>query len=173
MDIKTALQTGQNYSMQILFGQTPANQNTSAKAPSRTEQNASGRDASLSLSLSWSGKTEITLQAKQIENYFSGDDQQTKNEDATASSPLDAFNNGPWGIDQTAGRIANFVLAGAGDDADRLRLGRDAIMQGFKDAEKAWGGKLPDISYQTINQAVSLIDQKLNSLNQPVVDEVV
>ncbi len=173
MNINATLQSSQNSSLRILFGTAPANQNNSAKAAPLLEQSAPGKETSLSLSLALSSRTEITLQATQIKNYFSGAGQQTANRDATSTSPLEAFNKGPWGVDQTAGRIANFVLSGAGDDAERLRLGRDAIMQGFKEAEKAWGGKLPDISYQTIDQAVSLIDKKLNSLDQPVVDVVV
>ncbi len=170
MNLNATLQTSQSYYMQLLFGQTPARENSPAAGAA---QNTAGTGTTVSISFAFSSKTEISLQAKQIENYFSGNGQQTDNQNATTSSPLDAFNNGPWGIDQTAGRIANFVLTGAGDDANRLRVGRDAIMQGFKEAEKAWGSKLPDISYQTIGQAVSLIDQKLNSLGQPVMDTVV
>jgi len=69
--------------------------------------------------------------------------------------------DGFFGVAQTSERIANFVIAGSGGDEDLLRAGREGILQGFKEAEKMWGGKLPDISYETIDKAVALIDQAL------------
>ena len=91
-----------------------------------------------------------------------------------AAAPEAAFSNdGYWGIDKTAGRIADFVLQSAGEDEEKLRIGRDAIMQGFREAEKVWGGKLPDISYKTIEAAVAAIDDRLQELDAPVVDLVV
>ncbi|MBU0967548.1 MAG: hydrogenase-4 component G [Proteobacteria bacterium] len=78
--------------------------------------------------------------------------------------------NGYWGIDKTSQRLADFVLNGSGGDMDKLRAGREGILQGFKEAEKLWGGKLPEISYKTMAQALSSIDEKIKELGGAVVD---
>lgn len=80
---------------------------------------------------------------------------------------------GFFGVTKTAERIANFVLSGAGDDEDKLRAGREGILRGFKEAEQMWGGKLPEISYQTIQKATDAIDEKLSSLNANVINTTV
>ncbi len=69
--------------------------------------------------------------------------------------------DGFFGVTQTSERIANFVILGSGGDENLLRAGREGVLQGLKDAEALWGGKLPDISYATIDKAVELIDQAL------------
>ena len=78
--------------------------------------------------------------------------------------------DGFFGITQTSERIANFVLVGAGDDANKLKAGREGILRGFKEAESMWGDKLPDISYETINKAVEMIDKKLGILGVSILD---
>lgn len=78
---------------------------------------------------------------------------------------------GLFGITQTSERIANFVLNGAGDNEDLLRAGRAGILQGFNEAEQIWGGKLPDISYKTIEKAVEMIDMRMHELGFPIIAE--
>lgn len=78
--------------------------------------------------------------------------------------------DGFFGITQTSQRIADFVLNGAGDDVEMLQAGREGILRGFDEAEEMWGGKLPDISYETINKAVEQIDAKLADLGASVLD---
>jgi len=78
--------------------------------------------------------------------------------------------DGFFGITQTSQRIADFVLKGAGDDVEMLKAGREGILKGFDEAEEMWGGKLPDISYDTINKAVEQIDAKLADLGASVLD---
>lgn len=78
--------------------------------------------------------------------------------------------DGFFGINQTADRIANFVINGAGNDEKLLQAGRAGILQGFKEAEQIWGGKLPDISYKTIDKAVEIIDKKMSELGFAVLD---
>lgn len=72
---------------------------------------------------------------------------------------------GFFGVTQTSNRVANFVLNFSGDDLELLQKGRDGIVQGFEEAEKLFGGKLPEISYETQNRTLALIDEKINSLN--------
>ncbi len=79
--------------------------------------------------------------------------------------------DGFFGIAQTSERIANFVLSGAGDNEDLLRAGRAGILQGFNEAEQMWGGKLPDISYKTIEKAVEMIDMRMHELGYNIITE--
>ena len=90
-------------------------------------------------------------------------------EEATQMVSEDGF----FGIKQTSERIANFVISGAGGDEELLREGKKGIMQGFKDAESMWGGKLPDIAYETITKAVAMIDNALMDGGYSVLNEKV
>ncbi len=72
--------------------------------------------------------------------------------------------NGFFGIEQTSQRVADFVFAFSGDDISILGKGREGIVQGFKEAEKMWGGKLPEISYETQAKTLELIDAKISKL---------
>lgn len=81
--------------------------------------------------------------------------------------------DGFFGVKQTSVRIAEFVIAGAGGDEELLREGRKGILQGFKEAEEMWGGKLPDIAYETIDKAVAMVDQALIDGGFSVLNETV
>ena len=78
--------------------------------------------------------------------------------------------NGYFGVSQTSERLSDFVLKGGGDDLERLRAGREGILRGFNEAEKIWGDKLPDISYETLEKALAKIDEKIISLGGNVLD---
>jgi len=91
---------------------------------------------------------------------------QLSQEEAGALVADDGF----FGIQQTAERIANFVIQGSGGDEEMMRAGRKGIMQGFDEAEALWGGKLPDISYKTIELAAKMIDDKMAELGYSVLD---
>ncbi|WDL75659.1 hydrogenase-4 component G [Helicobacter winghamensis] len=78
--------------------------------------------------------------------------------------------DGFFGIPKTSERIADFVLAGAGDDVEKLKAGREGILQGYKQAEKSWGGELPEISQKTLEKALEKVDKKLASLGVNVLD---
>lgn len=79
--------------------------------------------------------------------------------------------DGFFGVKNTSNRIADFVLAGAGDDIEKLKQGREGILKGYEMAEKAWGGELPDISKETIQKALEKIDQKISSLGANVLEQ--
>ncbi|MBU0970555.1 MAG: hydrogenase-4 component G [Proteobacteria bacterium] len=72
--------------------------------------------------------------------------------------------DGYFGIDKTSQRIIDFVIKGAGKDMDRLRAGRQGVLQGFAEAEKAWGGALPDICCKTIAKTIKQLDDRLAAL---------
>ena len=79
--------------------------------------------------------------------------------------------DGIFGISQTSQRIADFVIKGANGDEDLLRAGRKGMLQGFKEAEDMWGGKLPDISQKTMQKATELVDKAMADLGFSIIDE--
>jgi len=79
--------------------------------------------------------------------------------------------NGTFGVKQTSERIANFVINGAGGNEDLLRAGREGMLQGFKNAEKMWGGKLPEISQQTMSKATEMVDMAMNDLGFSILNK--
>jgi len=81
--------------------------------------------------------------------------------------------DGIFGIKQTSERIANFVINGANGDEDRLRAGREGMLQGFKDAEKMWGGELPEISQKTMQAALEMVDKAMSDLGYSIIDQEV
>ncbi|MCI5968988.1 hydrogenase-4 component G [Helicobacter sp.] len=78
--------------------------------------------------------------------------------------------DGFFGIPKTSERIADLVLAGAGDDVEKLKAGREGILRGYKQAEKSWGGELPEISQKTLEKALEKVDKKLASLGVNVLE---
>lgn len=77
---------------------------------------------------------------------------------------------GFFGVTQTSARMADFVLSGGGDNVDKLKAGREGIIRGFNEAEKIWGEKLPDISYETLDKALAKIDEKITALGGNILD---
>ncbi|MGL1930157.1 MAG: hypothetical protein OCC45_00150 [Desulfotalea sp.] len=56
---------------------------------------------------------------------------------------------GYFGVENTAQRMFDFAVKVAGDDPTRLDAIVTGMRDGFAQAEEAWGGTLPDISYET------------------------
>ena len=75
-------------------------------------------------------------------------DELTKTEAQAAISE-----DGYYGVKQTSDRIFEFALALTGGDEKQMAKMEKAIADGFKSAEKAWGGDLPSISHET-NEAI-------------------
>ena len=69
--------------------------------------------------------------------------------------------NGFFGINNTADRIANFIVNAAGGDYAKLQAGREGMLRGFNEARKIWGGELPEISEKTITLATEAIERKI------------
>ena len=152
-----------NYRMQMLTGSVKFGTNTE-KISNTKDFNSILLDFKIeSYSFSLTHTTEQTSAFS--ETNFTGF---TPSENIT----LDLFGeDGYWGVKKTSGRIADFVLSGAGDDLDKLRAGREGVIAGFKEAEKIWGNqKLPNISYDTIGSAIEAIDEKIRDLGGSVVD---
>lgn len=79
--------------------------------------------------------------------------------------------DGIFGVKQTSQRIADFVISGAGGDESKLRAGREGMLQGFKEAEKMWGGKLPEISQQTMQKATEMVDMAMSDLGFSIINQ--
>ncbi len=70
-------------------------------------------------SLGYNGKNPLTMNTDELNQLISEE--------------------GFFGIDNTANRIADFVIKGAGNDVEKLKKGLEGIKQGFEQAEKIWG----------------------------------
>ncbi len=69
---------------------------------------------------------------------------------ATAQAAKDAISeDGYWGVNQTSDRIFEMAKALTGGDSSKMDKMLEAFEKGFKQATKAWGRSLPDISKQT------------------------
>lgn len=84
-------------------------------------------------------------------------------EEATALISDEGF----FGVEKTSQRVADFVLNFSGDDIELLKKGREGIVQGFEEANRLFGGELPEISYRTQDNTLKLIDEKIASLENP------
>jgi hypothetical protein len=69
--------------------------------------------------------------------------------------------DGFFGIEQTSQRVSAFVLGFAQDNLELLKEGREGIVKGFEDAQKLWGGELPEISHKTQAKTLEIIDAKI------------
>lgn len=71
----------------------------------------------------------------------------------------DISEDGYWGVKQTSDRIIDFAKALTGGDPDKVEDMRAAFEKGYKQAEKTWGGKLPDISQRTYDAVMEKFDK--------------
>ena len=76
-----------------------------------------------------------------------------------AQAQADISEDGYWGVNQTSERILDFAKALAGDNPEKLEQMRSAFEKGYKQAEKTWGGELPDISKQTFDAVMKGFDE--------------
>ena len=76
----------------------------------------------------------------------------------------DISENGYWGVDQTSDRIVSFAKALAGDNLELAQKMVDAVKEGFGQAEKAWGEKLPGISQRTMSATYDKLNVWIDEL---------
>lgn len=70
----------------------------------------------------------------------------------------DIADDGYWGVEQTSDRILDFAKALSGGDANKIGELRKAFEKGYKEATKAWGKDLPDISSKTYDAVMKKFD---------------
>lgn len=83
----------------------------------------------------------------------------TVDPETKAQAQADIAEDGYFGVKQTSERILDFAKALTGGDPAQLEKMRDAFQKGFKQAEKTWGGKLPDISQKTYDAVMKGFDK--------------
>lgn len=97
-----------------------------------------------------------------------------KNKGLTLDSILKSFDIEPiesdgsedfWGADKTAARILDFAKSLAKNDPDSFNKVKDAFEKGFKESEKIWGDKLPDVSYETLDKVRQGFDEWEKEIN--------
>ncbi|HEG0275272.1 TPA: hypothetical protein SB285_000924 [Campylobacter coli] len=101
-------------------------------------------------SLGYNGKNPLTMNTDELNQLISEE--------------------GFFGIDNTANRIADFVIKGAGNDVEKLKKGLEGIKQGFEQAEKIWGGELPQISQDTIEATIKKVSDRIDELSGKTLD---
>ncbi len=75
-----------------------------------------------------------------------------------AQAEKDIAEDGYWGVEQTSDRIVDFAMALTGGDPSKLESMREAFKKGYEQAEKTWGGKLPEISQKTYDAVMKKFD---------------
>lgn len=76
-----------------------------------------------------------------------------------AQAQVDIAEDGYWGVTQTSDRIIQFATALTGGDPDKIEAMRDAFKKGYAQAEKTWGGSLPEISQKTYDAVMEKFDK--------------
>lgn len=76
-----------------------------------------------------------------------------------AKAQADIAEDGYWGVEATSSRIIDFAVALCGDDPDKLEDMKAAFQKGYKQAEKTWGGSLPEICQKTYDAVFKKFDE--------------
>lgn len=83
-----------------------------------------------------------------------------------AQAQKDIAEDGYWGVEQTSDRIIDFAKALTGGDPSKIEEMREAFKKGYKQAEKTWGGELPDISKRTYDAVMEKFDKMAKEAGQ-------
>lgn len=75
--------------------------------------------------------------------------------------------DGYFGVEKTAERIFNFAVGIAGGDPARLDAIKEGVDKGFQEALKAFGGELPQISYDTYDTVMNKLDDWAEKTSSP------
>lgn len=75
-----------------------------------------------------------------------------------AQAQKDIAEDGYWGVEKTSDRIIDFANALTGGDPDKIEEMREAFKKGYEQAEKTWGGELPEISKKTYDAVMKKFD---------------
>ena len=70
-----------------------------------------------------------------------------------------------WGAEKTANRILDFAKSLAGNNKEAFEKVKGAFKSAFGDCEKIWGGKLPDVCYDTLDRVNAGFDEWEKEIN--------
>ncbi len=101
----------------------------------------------------------ISKQGKKLEDLLEGKDVLLVDEETRAAAAHAVSEDGEFGVKAVSERIVAFAKAVSGDDKSKIGELKNAIIQGFKEAEKAFGGKLPDICQDTYDEVMRQLDE--------------
>lgn len=74
--------------------------------------------------------------------------------------------DGYFGVEQTSDRIVDFAIGLAGGDTSRIDAIKAGVEKGFQEALQAFGGELPEISYQTYDAVFEKLDAWVEEAGQ-------
>ena len=123
-----------------------------ADAEARTQQMRSLVEKLMSGQTNAYGKANNIWQFLKSGNY-------TVDPATKLQAQADIAEDGYWGVEQTSSRIIDFANALTGGDPDKIEDMRAAFQKGYKQAEKTWGGSLPDISQRTYDAVMKKFDE--------------
>lgn len=83
--------------------------------------------------------------------------------ETAAKAQEEISENGYWGVKQTSERLFDFATALTGGDPGKAQEMKDAFMEGYEQAKKAWGGELPEISQKTYEATIRKFDEWISS----------
>ncbi len=126
------------------------------KLKADTEARVSQMKSLVEQMISKQGKT--LGQADSIWSFLAGGNY-TVDPATRAQAQKDIAEDGYWGVEQTSSRIVDFATALTGGDPDKIEKMRDAFEKGFKQATKAWGRELPEISSKTYDAVMEKFDK--------------
>ena len=66
--------------------------------------------------------------------------------------------DGFWGVKQTSDRIFQMAVGISGNDPTKIGKIKEGIQKGFEMAKTAFGGKLPEISQQTLDAVMKKLE---------------
>jgi hypothetical protein len=104
------------------------------------------------------GESISSIPAKQTVTSAAENTVRTESAD-TEQAKKDIAEDGYWGVEQTSDRIIDFATALTGGDPSKIEEMREAFKKGYKQAEKTWGGQLPDISQRTYDAVMQKFDK--------------
>ena len=87
----------------------------------------------------------------------------TVSEEVKKQAQEDISEKGYWGVEATSKRMFEHASALAGDDVEQMKAMQKAMEKGYKEATKAWGKELPDISKKTLEAANKLFEDYYKS----------
>ena len=87
----------------------------------------------------------------------------TVSEEVKKQAQEDISEKGYWGVEAASKRMFEHASALAGDDVEQMKAMQKAMEQGYKEATKAWGKELPDISKKTLEAANKLFEDYYKS----------
>lgn len=130
-----------------------------ADAEARTQQMRSLVEKMMSGQANTYGKANDIWQFLRSGNY-------TVDPATKLQAQADIAEDGYWGVDQTSSRIIDFANALTGGDPDKIEEMREAFKKGYAQAEKTWGGSLPDISKRTYDAVMKKFDEMAEAAKQ-------